>query len=94
MIWREIPGFSSYEASETGLIRRKLHDTKVWGPNSGPRTYPGQIIKPCNPSSKETYLRVVIVSDNHGSAEAKVHILVTSAFYGPKPTKTLCFAQR
>jgi hypothetical protein len=87
MIWRVIPDFGSYEASETGLIRRKLHDTKIWRPNSGPtkRTKPGQIIKPCN-SSKDSYLRVVIVSDSRGSTNAKVHVLVTAAFHGPKPT--------
>lgn len=94
MIWREIPGFTSYEASECGDIRRKLHNQKIWPPRCGPRIELGQIIQPCGRGIKDSYLRLHIVSDDKGSTVMNVHVLVTMAFYGQKPTAKHCALHR
>lgn len=68
IIWREIPGFSSYAANSHGQI---IHKRK--------NRYP-KIIEV--PSSKGTYLRVSALSDDKKSRSKEIHHLVCLAFHG------------
>lgn len=72
MIWRDIPGFSRYQASNTGLIRSK---------NTGRL----QTIFP-KKSTKGTYLNCTAIDDNgKRNCTTGVHVLVCLAFHGEQP---------
>lgn len=72
--WRDIPGYSAYEASSTGLIRHKrlnkvsnYYETKT---------------------SVGTYLNIGAKNDDKSSRSRGAHILICLAFHGPSPTKS------
>lgn len=72
MKWRKIPGFSRYEASETGLLRstnyKNSSKTKVLKPAVNPRGYPQTMLQ-----------------NDRGQYKSKpVHYFVTLAFFGPR----------
>lgn len=69
--WRDIPGFSNYQACSLGLIRhRRLN--KVGNPYE-------------IETSKGTYLRCSAVSDDGSYRTKEIHYLVCLAFHGPPP---------
>jgi hypothetical protein len=68
IIWREIPGFSSYVANSLGQIMHKRL-----------QKFPKVIQVP---SSKGTYLRVSALSDNKNFRTKEIHHLVCLAFHG------------
>lgn len=72
IIWREIPGFSSYAANSLGQI---IHKRK--------NRYPKVIEVP---SSKGTYLRVSALSDDKKHRSKEIHHLVCLAFHGLPPS--------
>ena len=72
-VWREIPGFSNYEACDLGVIRRK--NKKGFRYN---RLY-------CIKTTVGTYLRVSAVSDDRQIRSKEVHHLVCLAFHGKPP---------
>lgn len=72
--WRDVPGFTNYQASETGAIRRKTGYGYRYSKFSEHKT------------SKGFYLRVSAMSDNGKDRSKGVHILVCLAFKGLPPT--------
>lgn len=68
--WRDIPGFTGYQASETGAIRRKTGYGFFYGKFSPHKT------------SKGFYLRVSAISDDGKDRSKGVHVLVCLAFHG------------
>lgn len=74
--WRPIPGYSAYEASSSGRIRRIL---------PGKNTYPGRINKVHKNSSG--YMQVWLARDDGAKRNFSVHRLVAAAFFGPIPHK-------
>lgn len=71
--WKPIPGFSRYEASNTGKLRSLNYK------NSGK-------IKELKPArSKDGYLQTMLQDDIGKYHSYKVHKFVTFAFYGVRP---------
>lgn len=71
--WREVPGFTGYSVSSSGLVRR---DIKIRGAKIGiARTR----------RDKAGYLRVNMKRDGERSREWMVHQIVCLAFIGPCP---------
>lgn len=70
--WKEIPGFSKYQASNLGLIRNKKKD-KV-----------STLYKVS--TSKGSYFNVSAVADDRGDRSKQVHHLICRAFHGDPPT--------
>ena len=68
-IWKPIPGYSEYEASNTGRIR-SLKYGKV------------RILKP---AKSKKYLIVGVTNDSGNRYPLRVHSLVALAFIGPRP---------
>lgn len=84
MIWKTIPGFSRYEISEHGIVRRSLSNP-MYG--RGVIKKPGQVLKPFK---GEAYLSLKLKSD-YGYLETKrVHALVCLAFNGSPPDGKPC----
>lgn len=71
IIWREIPGFSSYAANSLGQIKHKRK-------NKQPKVVEV-------PSSKGTYLRTSALSDDKKHRSKEIHHLVCLAFHGLPP---------
>ena len=69
-IWKQIPGFSRYEASNLGNIR--THDWKGSGRTA--------VLKPAK--SKKGYLTTVLIDDEGNNKSIKVHRMVAFAFLG------------
>ncbi len=81
MIWKTIPGFSQYEVSESGEVRRSIHLNHYGKP--GRRNKPGQLLKPAHP--KSGYQSLTLKWDAGPIESVGVHVLVALAFLGPKP---------
>lgn len=71
VVWKDIPHYSRYEASSTGLIRRKAN-LKLMAVRE-------------NPSSKGTYLVSAVHDDTGKRVHEGVHRLVCLAFHGVHP---------
>ena len=69
-IWKQIPGFSRYEASNLGNIR--THDWKGSG-----RTV---VLKPAK--NKKGYLATILIDDEGNKKNITVHRMVAFAFLG------------
>jgi hypothetical protein len=75
--WKQIPGFSSYEASDTGLIRRS-HAVSVRHPIT---------MAPLRPRAlKRGHSYVNIRNDDGVIKSVYVHRLIAMAFLGPPPS--------
>lgn len=70
--WKTIPGFSLYEASDTGLVRSTNYN----------RSGKTQTLKPA--TNKQGYLTTMIVSDSGKYVSQSIHYFVTLAFYGKR----------
>src|SRR4051794_33797732 len=71
--WLPVVGFSNYEVSDLGRVRRSA-------PGEGAQV--GKVLKFC--SNGKGYLRVCPVRDGRGHTRY-IHRLVTEAFLGPIP---------
>ena len=69
-IWKQIPGFSRYEASNLGNIR--THDWKGSGKTV--------VLRPAK--SKKGYLATVLIDDEGNNKSITVHRMVAFAFLG------------
>jgi hypothetical protein len=80
--WREIPGHPGYEASSFGRVRST--DRQVIDKNGRRMLLRGKILKPAA-GGTSPYLRV---SPNPTVRHCShlVHVLVCTAFHGPKPS--------
>lgn len=83
MEWKTIPGFSLYEISNTGLIRRSVKFDHKGKP--GRRQKPGQTLK-LNTGGAH-YLSATLASDDGYIGRVHSHRLVAIAFIGPPPFK-------
>lgn len=72
-VWKEIPGFSNYQASDLGVVRRKSKHGYTYGKVYEIKTTVG------------SYLRVSAVSDDGLSRSKEIHHLVSLAFNGEPP---------
>ncbi len=88
MIWKTIPGFSRYEASEDGAVRKSLQAR----PSKGGRNHknPGELLNPTFNDNKDKYLVVHLQRDNGGSKVCKIHTLIAITFHGPKLDRYSC----
>jgi len=75
-IWKTIPNFPDYEASNFGRVRRA-----VWR-NGAPRL--GRILKPGKCGGSRNYLSVAL-SHNGVIKYLTVHSLIALVFLGPRP---------
>lgn len=75
VIWRDVPGFPGYQASDEGQIRR----TFVGGNGRKPG-----IVNGCPYSNG--YWTVTLCVPGRPHKDVGVHCLVCAAFHGPKPT--------
>jgi hypothetical protein len=82
--WRPIPGYSAYDISEYGAVRL----SRPWW--SWQRRATGSLIKISYYERGEGYLAAVMRADGSGYERAKIHVLVTTTFHGPKPTRKHC----
>lgn len=75
MIWRNIPGWDDYEASDSGSIRR---------------VSTGCVLRARIRASHDGYAVVDLQAPSRASSRKKVtigvHILVCAAFHGPRPS--------
>lgn len=79
MIWRPIPGYSLFEASEEGQIRRVAYKAGTKGPNHPlPHVLAGWI-------NNRGYPYVNVSKDGGGYQPKQVHRLVLMAFKGLPP---------
>lgn len=85
MIWKSIPGFSEYEISENGDVRKSLLAKR----GQGWRHKPGAWLKPSF-TKKDKYLIIHLISDEGRSRVCKIHQLVALTFWGSRPTPALC----
>jgi hypothetical protein len=76
MEWRPVPGFSKYECSSEGEIRRKF--CRFCG--AGPGKLLKQVVQ------KSRYMYVGIPDDDGVPRTVTVHRLICAAFHGPPPT--------
>lgn len=70
--WRVIPGFPDYEASSLGNIRRAT---------PGRRKKPGSVLA----QTAGRYLYVGLFPRDGGKVIIQSHILIATAFHGPRP---------
>lgn len=79
--WKSIPGFSKYEASRNGQIRRSA---------DGHGSMPGKVLRPW--AMVTGHMRVNVPSDDSRIKSAMVHQLVCLAFHGeaPSPFHIVC----
>lgn len=71
-IWKDIPGWKNYKASQYGEIKSN---------------FTGKIMKPCkNCPNDRGYLQLSLVADNGKRLTRKVHTLVCLAFHGNYPS--------
>jgi hypothetical protein len=91
MLWKTVPGFSIYEVSENGTIRRSLTVISARVGKQAPRLPPGTILKPCFKDKKDAYLCLRLLPDDGSRSKVmKVHVVVALAFHGPKPYPEAC----
>lgn len=76
-MWKPIPGFTDFEASDAGQIRRVRYSLG-YARNSLP------FIVRCGPN-KAGYLCCSLRGDDGTSQSRLVHQLVAAAFHGPRP---------
>ena len=81
MIWKIIPCFSNYSASDSGLIRS--NERYVSAGRGGKRLLPETVLKP--KITKGGYLVVSIKNDSGQIKCSTVHSLVMLTFEGPRP---------
>lgn len=87
MRWKTIPGFSYYQASACGQIRRDPSKRmRGWGP----RRLPGQLLKPCYHDYVDKYLVVRMKDDEGINRVVRVHQIVCRTFNGRKPSPDHC----
>lgn len=79
MEWKTIPGFSSYEASEYGDVRRAVDGTKC----NGAIVPAGLILKPAIKSNG--YAQFALVNDDGKKRYINAHRIVALTFIGPCP---------
>src|SRR6266853_4345858 len=85
MIWKKIPGFSDYEISEFGDVRKALDYIKPKGV-AGRKLPPGAPIK--SPTNNKTGYRYLTLKDEKGPRkDMHIHVLVAITFHGPRPSK-------
>ena len=71
--WREIPGYSAYEVSDLGRVRRRV-SARGWGA--------GHILRP---AANRRHLYVMLSDGKGNTRKQYVHRLVALAFIGPPP---------
>lgn len=74
--WRSIPGFSEYEVSEYGEVRRSVNSVRTgrgWW-----RKKPGELLRPA--SRGKPYPTLMLVSDSGDVQCRRLHELVAAAF--------------
>ena len=79
-VWREAVGFSNYEVSNLGNVRRNIHKnprSRGWS-----RKKPGDPITVCH---SKAYPYVHIKADNGKLRTRRISKLVCTAFHGPEP---------
>lgn len=81
MIWKKIPGFSNYSASECGHIRSDERYVSV--KSGGKKKLPETILKP--KVIKGGYFTVSIKNDDGEVKCPTVHSLIMATFEGPRP---------
>jgi len=74
MNWKQIPGFSLYEANDAGLVRSVNYK----------RTGKKVILKPA--TGPDGYPQTMLLSDVGKYETHKIHWFVTLAFLGPRPS--------
>lgn len=79
MRWKIIPGFSMYEASDCGHVRRAKNRTER---RVGHRKKPGELLKPLG----KKYYSYTLMSDTGQLATIRANRLVLFVFKGPPPT--------
>lgn len=84
--WKEIPGFTNYQMSANGEIRRSLlKRVKGW------HKPPGSLLKFSKHDRKDAYLVVRLKPDTGGKGiVCKIHQLVALTFRGPRPSLLHC----
>jgi hypothetical protein len=78
-VWKSIPGFSRYEASNFGRVRRNILVVIGRGRRAHAEIALHQTFAP-------PYFRVSVVDDLGRWRCSRVHVLVALAFCGPKPS--------
>lgn len=78
MIWKDIPGFETYQASACGKIRRIAHGRNGWRPH----ILRGHLLK------SNGYFTVCCTVPGQKPRNVTVHRLVCVAFHGPAPSPT------
>lgn len=89
--WYTIPGFSNYQISEAGEVRR---DPAIRIKGWGSRRKPGEILKQSKGDRVNKYLVLHLKGDSGLSKVCKVHQLVALTFSGPKPSPSHCALHR
>lgn len=82
-MWKVIPGFSAYEVSGTGRVRRRLSGGSPWGRRNGGWP-PGTRL--AGAVDEDGYLRYILAADDGRKKNVPAHRLVLLAFVGPPPT--------
>ncbi len=83
MIWKGIPGFSEYEVSENGDIRKSLFYIRPKR-TPGHKKKPGQLLRP-NKSIGYGYYGYTLRNDNGIIRNINAHVAMALAFIGPRP---------
>lgn len=80
-VWKPIPQYQGYEASSLGRVRSVLRTlpTKTKSGGVGERTWKGRVLKTMLVNGYE-YCPI-----GRQKPKAAVHVLVCTAFHGPKP---------
>jgi hypothetical protein len=76
--WRAVPGYTSYEVSNHGRVRRAVGGKGAVG---------GRILKSIRSSSGHL---AVVIHQNGVRSKQQIHRLVAMAFIGPAPKPGLC----
>jgi hypothetical protein len=85
-VWKDIPGFDNYQASNLGRIRSV--DRVIispWRGKTQSRLFKGRILKPVSHKKSKRHVNVC-VSDGSINRPKLVHHLVLLAFDGPRPS--------
>jgi hypothetical protein len=83
-MWKSIPGFSKYEISSTGQVRRAFYDVAIYKGMAGNRLKPLAKLK--LQRHINGYLCVSLIDDNGKIKTMLPHQMVAVAFHGPKPS--------